>query len=714
VTPLVRIRYSQLKRLYNDKPTTIFLAMISKVIVTALKYFAVVLLLFAVLFSDGIWSTSSGFMGSCLREILAVSQDAATQWMLLLCLSIYFIIFVILQQRIIDLTPWNGPMRVRGGSRTRIFFLGNLFKPELWLTAMVLLAIFRFALTQDKLSQSIQISTFMTGIVFGKAIATWARWRRDEIERRALFLICSLVCLLAISALWRTQTAMEFQYHGIPRWTGVWDNPNLYGLLMGIGIILSVGFLVLNLRTYSWRLIPIVIVAVLCGFGLIKSYSRGAWLAVLTGLIYLMVQAIQSSRISVWFRRNWLPLALLLASLALLAFWQFRFLELRPAQRMFSVTNANDFSWRNRVTAWEGAVRMMVDRPWVGFGWGQAETVYSKIYCPPRLNEGAAIEMNDYFMIGISVGVPAMFCFVSYLVLSFRGRPAGLNPPFSIFTVCRSGSIVLLVGFWFDGGLFKLATATVFWTFMELSRLESFIPMPIAPVQPAKVDDAKSNMAVLPQHGGWEKRLRWVATILAVLATAQTIVYLGTPLLPVGDETLAVARKCLISQHEIKDFDFLSTNEIWRGQKIKVLLEHVQLANYDRQLINWTLDNEIYQHFVLSPVITGRSDEQLDWRRPFWEEFYPRIRHAASLEEAAKIVFAHLHERVTIATLPNSPREVPEIWSKQITDEAGFEIIFIAALRSVGVPAHLDSNSHAEFWNGNNWQTTPVPSVVSW
>jgi hypothetical protein len=205
-----------------------------------------------------------------------------------------------------------------------------------------------------------------------------------------------------------------------------------------------------------------------------------------------------------------------------------------------------------------------------------------------------------------------------------------------------------------------------------------------------------------------------VATILAVLATAQTIVYLGTPLLPVGDETLAVARKCLISQHEIKDFDFLSTNEIWRGQKIKVLLEHVQLANYDRQLINWTLDNEIYQHFVLSPVITGRSDEQLDWRRPFWEEFYPRIRHAASLEEAAKIVFAHLHERVTIATLPNSPREVPEIWSKQITDEAGFEIIFIAALRSVGVPAHLDSNSHAEFWNGNNWQTTPVPSVVSW
>lgn len=43
------------------------------------------------------------------------------------------------------------------------------------------------------------------------------------------------------------------------------------------------------------------------------------------------------------------------------------------------------------------------------------------------------------------------------------------------------------------------------------------------------------------------------------------------------------------------------------------------------------------------------------------------------------------------------------IWLRQITDETGFEIIYVAVLRSIGVPARLDSNNHAEFWDGNKW-----------
>jgi hypothetical protein len=30
--------------------------------------------------------------------------------------------------------------------------------------------------------------------------------------------------------------------------------------------------------------------------------------------------------------------------------------------------------------------------------------------------------------------------------------------------------VVLLVGFWFDGGLFKLATGATFWVLLELGR----------------------------------------------------------------------------------------------------------------------------------------------------------------------------------------------------------------------------------------------------
>gem|GEM_PF-2843096 len=43
----------------------------------------------------------------------------------------------------------------------------------------------------------------------------------------------------------------------------------------------------------------------------------------------------------------------------------------------------------------------------------------------------------------------------------------------SLQATCRAGAIVLLVGFWFDGGLFKLPVAIVFWTLMELARNSS-------------------------------------------------------------------------------------------------------------------------------------------------------------------------------------------------------------------------------------------------
>lgn len=97
-----------------------------------------------------------------------------------------------------------------------------------------------------------------------------------------------------------------------------------------------------------------------------------------------------------------------------------------------------------------------------------------------------------------------------------------------------------------------------------------------------------------------------------------------------------------------------------------------------------------------------------------WEEFYPRIRHESSPEDAAKIVVRHLRERVTIATVPNLPRDVPTIWLRQITDETGFEIIYVAALRSVGVPARLNSRRQAEFWDGTKWNTAPPPAIINW
>ena len=208
--------------------------------------------------------------------------------------------------------------------------------------------------------------------------------------------------------------------------------------------------------------------------------------------------------------------------------------------------------------------------------------------------------------------------------------------------------------------------------------------------------------------------LRWLAGLLAAWALAETALHLAPPHFAVSPRTLSLARRILVQPKEQADFDQLAAQPIWAGVKLRTLLDHVQLAGYNRQLVNWQVDDSIYYYYILSPVITGRAGERLDWRRPLWEEFYPRIRHETAPADAVRIIVRHLRERVTIAALPGLPHEVPDIWRRQITDPTGFAIIYVAALRSAGVPARLNSSAQAEFWDGTRWQTAPLPAVLSW
>jgi predicted esterase len=214
-----------------------------------------------------------------------------------------------------------------------------------------------------------------------------------------------------------------------------------------------------------------------------------------------------------------------------------------------------------------------------------------------------------------------------------------------------------------------------------------------------------------PAPHWWEVGLRWLAATLAAAALAQTALHLVPPRLPIGERTLAVARKHLVPPKERSDFEFLAAKPCWRGKRLKLLLEHVELANYNRELINWKLDEQVYREFVLSPEIDPVADGDLNWRRPLWENFYPRIRKEQGPEAAAETVVRFLRERVTIAEGNGLPATVAGIWQRQIANERGFEAVYVAALRSAGVPARLDARQRAELWTGSGWQAAPRPLV---
>ena len=136
--------------------------------------------------------------------------------------------------------------------------------------------------------------------------------------------------------------------------------------------------------------------------------------------------------------------------------------------------------------------------------------------------------MNSYLMLGTELGIPALLCFVVYVGLQLGGNkklksetlkaergirkaetlpqignqksgtgndlldcsaviptagcggasrsvatPGGTpgepaDETSALRLACRAGAIVLLVAFWFDGGLFDLPTAAVFWVLLEL------------------------------------------------------------------------------------------------------------------------------------------------------------------------------------------------------------------------------------------------------
>jgi len=472
--------------------------MIGKSTGIILKSGGVAFLIFTFLCIEYIERTFPDFSSSVLREISAVCHDRGTQWIVFLCFGIYFVSFLFF------------------GSYATSAIFWRAANPNLWLVGVFLISTIRYAI--DYLP-STQALILMGGMALGQGTALLVIFERksEQLECRAGFeilVVFWLIFLLMLASSWNFNSSQPFEYHHYARWSGYWDTPNIAGLLMGTGVILAAGQIIRGLmpdaqsRTSeagSWKFgmgvrlkwiftALYLVAAILLGRGLLHSYSRGAWIAAICGLSHLIYHGVKSPTFKArnvscvlgsaqfinWARRNSQILSVIGLSVIVLAFWQFRHLKHEViTSRVISALNVNDFSWRNRIVAWEGALQITAEHPWLGAGWNQPESFYNRYYLPPTVDEGAAIEMNDYLMLGALLGIPALVCFGMYIWFSLSpelgveglGQPKKLNgEPDWRQTTCRAGAIVLAVGFWFDGGLFKLATASVFWILLELGR----------------------------------------------------------------------------------------------------------------------------------------------------------------------------------------------------------------------------------------------------
>jgi len=492
--------------------------------------------LFALLSTES-FQSSPGSIGYLSREITAVLNDSETQLIVFLFLGLYFTAFVVLR--------FKAKTACCTGSCGRPGDYSQCGDPTFWITIMLLIGAVVYT---SNFSPSTPALILLAGAVISQAVVFWAGFNSKSFPHLTLLVPHLLVALLFVASVWNIAGDHSYEYHTQARWSGPWENPNIFGLLMGTGTVLAASSVVLCIRyqvlggarAESWKLeagkyvivVLYLLALVLMGRGFLHSYSRGAWIATLCGIAYSVVKVEGSKRETAswsknakcrkeemeispgslisWFQTNWLPASVVLLSVIVLAFWQFRHSkEDVIASRILSVANMNDFSCRNRIDAWKGALQIIAEHPWLGAGWNQPGPLYQHYFLPSNLDDSAAIQLNDYLMLGSMLGLPALICFGMYIWLSLTsevryqnlevtnqgvetkiakpeiqipkskiGEAYDLGPAlgFGLWTLeslqmtCRAGAIVLAIGFWFDGGLFKLATASTFWILLELGR----------------------------------------------------------------------------------------------------------------------------------------------------------------------------------------------------------------------------------------------------
>jgi O-antigen ligase len=139
-------------------------------------------------------------------------------------------------------------------------------------------------------------------------------------------------------------------------------------------------------------------------------------------------------------------------------------------QRFASMSDLNDFSWRNRVSAWIGCLQMVGDKPWFGFGWNQPELISTALFSQATGRAAMPVHLNDFLLIASSTGIFSLLFFCLYIhgIIYVATKDVSEDVELSLERILALQIVYcLLFIFLMDGGLFKCPLAIPFWLFLE-------------------------------------------------------------------------------------------------------------------------------------------------------------------------------------------------------------------------------------------------------
>lgn len=294
--------------------------------------------------------------------------------------------------------------------KRQFFALVSCLRFELLLSVLLICSVGRLVQERTSSLGTNDGIIFTFAVSFGLLIATICRLfpRARTLITIAIF---SSTVFGSLAAWAIAQNFSGFTYRGLVRWVGPFDNPNMFGMLMGLSLVSLVsGWTALSISRIGSLGIRNWVNCIFGGFalillnGLFRSFSRGAWCATFVGLFYLAL----SSRHHFTATRRQYTIFGIVCILVVGFSLRFSGQHAVLGQRLLSVFNRFDLSWGNRVSVIPDALAAIGDSPLVGHGWSNSLNVFIDWYKHPLLLEGGALLTNGWLLIGVTLGLPGL------------------------------------------------------------------------------------------------------------------------------------------------------------------------------------------------------------------------------------------------------------------------------------------------------------------
>jgi len=236
--------------------------------------------------------------------------------------------------------------------------------------------------------------------------------------RRLVYLIIGIAAFLATFGLVKNFLTNPFSwwdypeiYKNVYRVTATFGNANNFAGYMEMVIPLLLGMFLTGLRRP--KIIIMVCLVVLCITAMIFSFSRGGWIGMLFGFVFMVIALLSSQH----FNRKRLVIGIICGFLAISLFV---LSNTGMVKRIVTLKQKQDITnFRGRVTAWRGIVDMIRDYPVLGIGPGTFSVVFTQ-YQPPGLSLRYFRAHNDYLQVISEAGLPIIPIIVWMIIALYR------------------------------------------------------------------------------------------------------------------------------------------------------------------------------------------------------------------------------------------------------------------------------------------------------